>query len=83
MKRNTIFLPSAMASWSPDELCKLRQLAHSGTPTEVIAATLERSVSAVRNKAGLHGISLRASAPRAPQFVNPNEAADSECCSLA
>ncbi|HEY6641837.1 hypothetical protein [Povalibacter sp.] len=45
--------------WSTDAVRKLRELAEAGAATEVIAAHLGRTPSAIRNKAGLHGISLR------------------------
>jgi hypothetical protein len=45
--------------WSSDDLRQLRELAASGTPPEAIATTLRRTESAIRNKAGMHGISLR------------------------
>jgi hypothetical protein len=45
--------------WSTEDLHRLRELAATGTPLDAIAATLRRTASAVRNKAGMHGISLR------------------------
>jgi hypothetical protein len=45
--------------WSPHELQQLRTLAEEGVPLKCIAATLRRSEYAVRNKAGIHGISLK------------------------
>ncbi|HEY0685929.1 MAG TPA: hypothetical protein VGD45_26540 [Steroidobacter sp.] len=45
--------------WSSEELRRLRELAASGTPVETIAADLRRTASAIRNKAGMQGISLR------------------------
>ncbi|MDY6949314.1 MAG: hypothetical protein SXG53_26795 [Pseudomonadota bacterium] len=45
--------------WSSADLQQLRELAGTGTPLVTIAATLRRTTSAVRNKAGMHGISLR------------------------
>jgi hypothetical protein len=53
----------ASRAWSSAELQQLRALAHETMPIEAIAARLRRSVSAIRNKAGMHGISL-ASTPR-------------------
>jgi hypothetical protein len=47
--------------WSTEDLRQLRELAATGTPLGAIAAALRRTTSAVRNKAGMHGISLRAS----------------------
>jgi hypothetical protein len=46
-------------AWSSSEIRQLRELADAGLPTHVIAARLERTVSAVKNKAGFHGISVR------------------------
>ncbi|MFC4307902.1 hypothetical protein ACFPN2_02305 [Steroidobacter flavus] len=45
--------------WSSDDLHRLRELAATGTPLNAIAAALRRTTSAVRNKAGMQGISLR------------------------
>jgi hypothetical protein len=46
--------------WSSAELKQLRELTDAGIGVEIIAAQLKRSVSAVRNKAGMHGFSLTA-----------------------
>jgi hypothetical protein len=45
--------------WSSEDLRRLRELAAAGTAPEAIATTLRRTASAIRNKAGMHGISLR------------------------
>jgi hypothetical protein len=45
--------------WSSHELQQLRTLAQQGVPLNRIAHTLRRSECAVRNKAGIHGISLK------------------------
>jgi len=45
--------------WSNEDLRRLRELAATGIPLSAIAAALRRTSSAVRNKAGMHGISLR------------------------
>lgn len=45
--------------WSSADLRRLRELAELGTPLDAIATTLRRTTSAIRNKAGMHGISLR------------------------
>ncbi|MFO7305414.1 MAG: hypothetical protein C0P74_007850 [Gammaproteobacteria bacterium] len=45
--------------WSREEIRQLRELANAGVPAQVIAARLRRTVSAIKNKAGLHGISVR------------------------
>ena len=50
-------LPNA---WSIDDVRRLRELAARNVSIEAIATTLGRSPSAIKNKAGLHGISLRA-----------------------
>jgi len=63
MKMKT-FLPSAAASWSAEEVQKLRTLASAGVAIESIAKTLNRTPSAVRNKAGLHGIPLARARPQ-------------------
>lgn len=46
--------------WSTEDVRRLRELAATGLAPETIAAALRRTESAVRNKAGMHGISLRA-----------------------
>jgi hypothetical protein len=46
--------------WSSAELRQLRELTDAGIRVEIIAAQLKRSVSAVRNKACMHGFSLAA-----------------------
>jgi hypothetical protein len=52
--------PAAGATgWSTADIRRLRELAEQGMPVPTIAATLRRSESAIRNKAGMHGISLR------------------------
>ena len=45
--------------WSSDDLRLLRELASNGVPLSTIAVALHRTASAVRNKAGMQGISLR------------------------
>lgn len=46
-------------SWSREEIRQLRALADAGVPAHIIAARLRRTVSAIKNKAGIHGISVR------------------------
>ena len=82
MTARKIFLPSAIASWSKDDLQRLRTLAQSGASIDAIAATLKRSASAVRNKAGLHGISLASSKPEAPDFVREINCGDARSSSV-
>lgn len=50
---------SPRKEWSSQDLRLLRDLTSTGTPVDAIAATLHRTTSAVRNKAGMHGISIR------------------------
>jgi hypothetical protein len=45
--------------WSSEDLRLLRELASTGVPLTTIAVALHRTASAVRNKAGMQGISLR------------------------
>ena len=44
--------------WSSAELKQLRELTDAGIGVEIIAARLKRTVSAVRNKAGMHGFPI-------------------------
>ena len=55
-----VFVPHSLIanSWSVADVRSLRDLAGNGVPVDAIAATLRRSASAVKNKAGMHGISL-------------------------
>lgn len=46
-------------TWSTEDIRLLRQLAVAGASLETIAAKLRRTRSAIRNKATMHGISLR------------------------
>ena len=50
--------------WSTADIRRLRELAAHGLSVPAIAAQLRRSASAIRNKAGQHGISLRQSSAR-------------------
>lgn len=45
--------------WKSEDVRELRQLAEEGVAPADIALRLRRTESAIRNKAGLHGISLR------------------------
>jgi hypothetical protein len=49
--------------WSSAELKQLRELTDARIPVEIIATRLKRSVSAVRNKACMHGFSLATPPP--------------------
>ena len=51
--------PCAAKMWSSAELKQLRELTDAGIGIEIIAARLNRSISAVRNKAGMQGFALK------------------------
>ena len=51
--------PASGSSWSVADIRLLRELAQQGLPPSSIARALGRTQSAVRNKAGMHGISLQ------------------------
>ncbi|WP_129778448.1 hypothetical protein [Peristeroidobacter soli] len=53
---------SSLKLWKSEDLRELRQLAQEGVAPADIALRLRRTESAIRNKAGLHGISLRSAA---------------------
>lgn len=46
--------------WSSEHVRLLREMAATGSSLETIATALRRTTSAIRNKAGMHGISLKA-----------------------
>ncbi len=72
MKRATVsntFLPSRAASWTRHDLRLLRELAAQGCPVEIIAKRLRRTVSSVRNKSQMQGVSLTVRAPTAPATI--------------
>lgn len=46
-------------TWSIEEVRQLRQLAGAGASLDTICVTLRRTRSAIRNKATMHGISLK------------------------
>jgi hypothetical protein len=52
------FYPSARRTWSAEEVRQLRELAEQGVSVRIIAARLRKTESAIRNKAGMHGISI-------------------------
>jgi hypothetical protein len=65
MRADKCFIPSlarrqskVTSLWSRDEVSRLRELAQSGASLRMISMTLRRTESAVKNKAGMHGISL-------------------------
>ena len=51
--------PCAARVWSSVEVKQLRELTDAGIGIEIIAARLNRSISAVRNKAGMQGFALK------------------------
>jgi len=46
-------------TWSTEDIRQLRQLAVAGASLDTISVTLRRTRSAIRNKATMHGISLK------------------------
>jgi len=52
-------VPSAANSWSMHDVQKLQALVEARTSVREMARILRRTESAIRNKAALHGISLR------------------------
>jgi hypothetical protein len=46
-------------AWTSQELQRLREMAQAGMASETIAVHLRRTHSAIRNKAAMHGISLK------------------------
>lgn len=51
--------PAAMNPWAIEEIKTLRSLAAQGMSPHSIGVVLGRTEFAVRNKAAIHGISLR------------------------
>ena len=60
---SSFLLPAAGSSWTAERIQMLRRLAQEGRSAKEIAVVMKRTESAIRNKAGMHGISLKA-APR-------------------
>ena len=56
---NTLRKSIPANTWSTDEIRLLRQLATAGASLDMICVTLRRTRSAIRNKATMHGISLK------------------------
>lgn len=56
---NTLRRSIPANTWSTDEIRQLRQLATAGASLDSICVTLRRTRSAIRNKATMHGISLK------------------------
>jgi hypothetical protein len=63
------FLPAASASWSSVEIRRMRELAEQGASIDIISDQLRRTPSAIRNKAAMHGISLKSKAPAREPIV--------------
>jgi hypothetical protein len=51
-------------AWSSEDVQQLRALAQAGVAPEIIATRLRRTHSAIRNKAAMHGISLKSGSER-------------------
>lgn len=56
---NTLRKSIPANTWSTDQIRQLRQLATAGASLDTICVTLRRTRSAIRNKATMHGISLK------------------------
>jgi hypothetical protein len=56
---NTLRKSIPANTWSTEEIRELRQLATAGASLDTICITLRRTRSAIRNKATMHGISLK------------------------
>ena len=56
---NTLRKSIPTNTWSTEEIRQLRQLATAGASLDTICVTLRRTRSAIRNKATMHGISLK------------------------
>ena len=52
-------LPSTANSWSMNDIQRLQALVEARTSVREMARILRRTESSIRNKAALHGISLR------------------------
>lgn len=60
-------LPTARRTWSAEQVRQLRELARQGICVRIIAARLRKTESAVRNKAGMLGISIHLRSVRAAE----------------
>ncbi|HEY5756810.1 MAG TPA: hypothetical protein VIU34_13355 [Steroidobacter sp.] len=56
---NTLRKSIPTNTWSTEDIRQLRQLAVAGASLDTISVTLRRTRSAIRNKATMHGISLK------------------------
>jgi len=57
--RSSFLLPTTGNIWSTDHIQTLRRLVQEGRSVKDIALAMKRTESAIRNKAVMHGISLR------------------------
>jgi len=55
---------TSTSAWATEDIQRLRVLASEGMALIEIARELRRTVSAVRNKAGMHGISVQSKPAR-------------------
>jgi hypothetical protein len=60
-------------AWSVDEIRQLRQLVVAGASLESICVTLRRTRSAIKNKATMHGISLKRRGESLPSALQTQE----------
>ena len=54
-----VFVPLRAATWTIEDVRALRALVEQGASLEAIAKQLRRTVSSVRNKVSMQGLSLR------------------------
>jgi hypothetical protein len=58
-KANPKYKRNMREPWTPTDIRTLKELAKGNTPTGVISLKMGRTPAAIRNKAGLEGISLK------------------------
>lgn len=75
--------PVAPRTWTIAQIRRLRDLACQGVSVAAIAACLGKTESAVRNKAGLHGISLKGTRPARREGARSAPAARARLTRLA
>ena len=57
--------------WTPEEDARLRTLLEDGKSTTLVSAKLNRTVAAVKGRAGIIGISLRRAKPMVKEDGKP------------
>ena len=78
----TLFMPRRRTRlvnhWTMDDIGRLRRLAEEGLPVASIALALRRSEFSIRNKAGIHGISLKRTLPERVAPTRREEVCESQ-----